>query len=348
METQVFEPRQSTHSTSPVQQDLNETDIFEQATQIMEPSTIIGKAKNKRLPLIQTQCSQPANTPEWSMAARLTNAQIEQFEKERAESETTKMKEKLKKHRYLFASSSDEDDEDDFDDLEFDLPKPTERIVVPIREIKQESFSPESNSNNNSKRVSTKPLDPTVNAKKSKSNEIPAKTRIRQISVKVSRKEVSKIIEDETKMHTKKTSHIKNEMQNRNTDENSTASKLCGESRVLRNKKSDKIDSNNDIEMVRENKRKKQTDIDELALPKQKNRKHKSEGSTKIQRTNKIEDGQLKDSHKKKTISMENTTSEEPTVVSTLLICTSTTNLFRLKQCLYIFHLFCFVFIFFY
>lgn len=65
--------------------------------------------------------------PVWSLAARITDAQIDKFEKEQAEIEAKKRNERLKKNRYLFATS-DEDENDD--DLEFDLamPKQMERM----------------------------------------------------------------------------------------------------------------------------------------------------------------------------------------------------------------------------
>lgn len=62
------------------------------------------------------------------MAARISNVQIEQFERALAEREAERKREKLRKKRYLFATSEDEDENDD--DLEFDLamPNPAERM----------------------------------------------------------------------------------------------------------------------------------------------------------------------------------------------------------------------------
>lgn len=64
------------------------------------------------------------------MAARISEVQIEQFEKRLAEQAAERKREKLRKKRYLFATSEDEDENDD--DLELDLvmPNPAERMMA--------------------------------------------------------------------------------------------------------------------------------------------------------------------------------------------------------------------------
>lgn len=176
--------------------DENESDIFDQATQMM-----VDPTPTKRISVVaQSQCL-PVNTPPWTMAARLPNDAIEQFEKQK-QAEREAAKEKVRKRRYLFASSSEEEDDDE-SDLEFDLGKPAERIarMTAIKESTSdeslEEPAVENHSKNDAKNRSDEKRPPP---KKQKSNDEnvevngpqPAKRTTRQVSVKVSREEVAR------------------------------------------------------------------------------------------------------------------------------------------------------------
>lgn len=191
METQIFEPPTASNSVHP-NQDQNDSDIFNALTQMVdepinpEPNIVV---KKKRFAAVMSQSSQPANTPEWSIAARVSSDEIEQFQHARAELEAAKKKSKLKKHRFLFATSSDDEDEED-DDLEFDLPKRAERIPTAGRAEK-------TTESDNLKRRSSQEEDDADEStpKKAKRNTVkPAKITTRQLSVRLSRDEVRRHI----------------------------------------------------------------------------------------------------------------------------------------------------------
>lgn len=204
METQILEPTESTRSAPPTGR--VESDIFDVPTQRMAEPDDRPVIQNKRIPVVMTQSSQPANTPEWSLAARLTNVQIDQCEK--ALAATAKQKDKLKKHRFLFATSSDEEDQDDDDDLEFDLAKPNELIsVVPVKKFEQVRSSSSNICADNLKRSMSDAIHIEIPTKKKKIDEVTSKISTRRLSVNVSRDEVQR--------------HIKNEAQSNSTSRNS-------------------------------------------------------------------------------------------------------------------------------
>lgn len=202
----------------------------------------------KRFPTVCTQSSQPANTPEWSVAARLSNAQIEQYEKTLAANEAAKKKNKLKKHRFLFATSSDEEDlDEDDDDLEFDLPKPTELVTV------RKSEPVEDFTANKLKRTKSEANGMEQPAKKPKQSEnvtIGSKIGTRRLSVKVSRAEVQQLIEDDARNRSNKP-RTRDPIRNTESD----AAKVP-EQRSSRQKKSEPIKEKESVE-VRQSKRNK-------------------------------------------------------------------------------------------
>lgn len=197
------------------------------STQVMDESNICAKQPLKRFPAVATQCTQPANTPEWSIAARLPEAEIERFEKQQAElkKSNNKKTKRLRKHRFLFATSSDEDfddeeDDDDDDDLEFDFEKPTERkVVMPAKvavrrkntHYHDDDDDEDDDDDVDGHRQSTVNSKPVVSSNKDSpkqplkrnhdvSSLIPDKMKKRRLSVKVSRDEVKRIMENEAKI----------------------------------------------------------------------------------------------------------------------------------------------------
>lgn len=166
--------------------------------------TEVAPAATKRISMIATQSNKPANTPQWSMAARLPNDAIEQFEKQK-EAERNAAKQKPKKRQYLFASTSDEDDDnDDDDDLEFDLARPIARN--PSTSAMKENASDESveeptvvNHSKHDYRRHTYDKRPPM--KKHKANEEtakvvqqPGKIAEQNVSVNVDRREVERLM----------------------------------------------------------------------------------------------------------------------------------------------------------
>lgn len=326
MDTQIIEPEISTRPSSPGHPDLNGSDIFDMATQMIDETEAPAKIRNKRVPLVITQCSQAINTPEWSLVARIPNAQIDKYEKERAELEADKKKkQKLKKHRFLFATSSDEEDEDaDDEDLEFDLPKPTERIVAPSKVKEPEEVIDENNPMDNLKRTASKINDQVVPAKKAKLIELdPAKILRRRVSVKLQRGEVERHMLEEAQNRSKKSSR-----ESRKTVkavEKNPVKNDVREPRATRGWKRSPIADAIEVE-IRQSKRKKQTSVDESPkeeqykadTAKRASRSNKSD-DTKSTETNEIQNnaksrGRKKDTTKGKVTS----TSTETAVVSRL------------------------------
>lgn len=174
-----------------------ETNIFDVATQMMTeavPAPVPAPVKRISMVASQSQC-EPVNTPPWSMAARLTNEAIEQYEKQK-QAEREAAKQKVRKRRYLFATSDEDDDSES--DLEFDLAKPAERMLA-IKENVSEDSVEEIHSNDSAKKQSHQvhQQQPTKKQKTNDENinvaqQQPAKRNLRQFSVKVSRDEVEK------------------------------------------------------------------------------------------------------------------------------------------------------------
>lgn len=281
METQIFEAPGATKPVSAENNDPNESDIFGMATQMIDEPDDLPTVQTKRIPAVVTQLSQPANTPEWSMAARLSNAEIEQFEKQLAESEAAKKKQKLKKHRFLFATSSDEEDQDDDDDdLDFDIAKPQERIrvttVAPAKEIEEEEIEEVATL----KRVSSNQHDKEVPAKKPKPNDVSsattAKILARRVSVKLSREEVRRhIAEDEAAIKPKKVSRLASKTSK--TVETKPAKVDAPEQRSLRQKKTDSPT----VEVRQSKRTKKQSSCEDEEAVKPKGKKHTEEEKRK-------------------------------------------------------------------
>lgn len=312
MDTQIIEPQQIA--------DLNGSDIFEVATQMIAEPETPAKIQNKRGPLIVTQCSQAVNTPEWSMAARIPNAQIDQYEKERAELEAAKKKkQKLQKHRFLFATSSDEEDENDEDeDLEFDLPKPTERIIAPSKVKEPDEILDDNNQVDNLKRTAAKITGQAVPAKKAKLiDPEPAKILTRRISVKLRRGEVERHLEEEARNRSKKSSRESS----KSAKEAAEKKKDVREPRATRQKKLEPIGEVKEVE-IRQSKRNKPTNVDES--PKEK--KYKADETKRAKRSNKSEDTKntkTEDTHSKtrgRKKEIVTSTSNDTGVVSRLFI----------------------------
>ncbi|XP_055310573.1 protein IWS1 homolog isoform X2 [Sitodiplosis mosellana] len=160
--TQAFEAPEPSNNAS---EDLIETEFFDMPTQVVGmPSQNIPK---QRLPAVLTQSSQPSLTPEWSMAARISNAAIDQFEKEQADREAEKKREKLRKNRYLFAASEDEDEnEDDFD---FDL-------ALPSNPVERMSSLKESQKHGKNHDSLTRPLSASSTTTSDDSDSVPKKS----------------------------------------------------------------------------------------------------------------------------------------------------------------------------
>lgn len=95
-------------ATSKAPAEENETGVFEADTQVVPETVVRAPAPSpapkpqplKRIPLVLTQSSQPANTPPWSMAAMMSTEAIENFE-ERKKAERESAKEKLKRKKYF-------------------------------------------------------------------------------------------------------------------------------------------------------------------------------------------------------------------------------------------------------
>lgn len=153
---------------------------------------------------------------EWSMAARISNAQIDQFEKEQAVREAAKKRNKLKKHRYLFATSEDEGESED--DLDFDLPVPNPVERMPSLKENQKRSKPDDCLNRPSSESSN---DSDSFSKKSKPNiddQIPKKIEERRLSVKLLRAEVDNYFKSEEKKHqsnSKKSAMLRDEATSR-------------------------------------------------------------------------------------------------------------------------------------
>lgn len=182
-----------------------EDEIYDMATQMM---TDAAPAVSKRISFLAMQSNEPANTPPWSMAARLSNDAIEQFEKQKKAELKEAAKQKLKKRRYLFNTTSDEEDDDNDDDdsdLEFDLGTPGARIssLSAIKENASDESVEDMTFSNHSKHNARRQndSDKRPSSKKHKANEenvkvvkSPAKRATRQLSVNVPRTEVDRII----------------------------------------------------------------------------------------------------------------------------------------------------------
>lgn len=164
------------------------------------------------------------------MAARITNAQIDQFEHELAQRE--KKRENLKKQRYLFSS-----DEEDNDDLEFDLPKPV---------------SPKMNTSSNRssidkmKRSANDDNEPLAK-KPSKHIDLLASITKRRVSISLSQTEVNKYLQKEAN----------NPKTSRQAAKPTETKAKPIESRSLRTRKSpSNRDASNNMTESRQNKRK--------------------------------------------------------------------------------------------
>lgn len=174
----------------------SETDVYDEATQIIADA---APAPVKRISMVATQSQcEPANTPPWSMAARLPNEAIEQYEKQKQAEQAAK--ERIRKRRYLFATSDEDDDSES--DLEFDLAKPAERISSHLPAIKENASDDSIHENHlkgggSAKKQSGQKQPPTKKQKANDENidvvqqqQQPGKRQTRQLSVKVSREEV--------------------------------------------------------------------------------------------------------------------------------------------------------------
>lgn len=123
---------------------------------------------------------------EWSLAARITDEQIDRFEKEQEERDEQKRRAKLQKNRYLFVSSSDDED-----DLDFDLARPVSTEIGNREAFKRRP------STETSKRSHTD-TDPDEGPPPKKPDVskvvIPKNILERRLSVKVSASEVDEMI----------------------------------------------------------------------------------------------------------------------------------------------------------
>lgn len=221
-ETEIFDGPGPSREVLRSIQNPNETDVFEMATQMLqEPDICVNQPIKRMASNVITQSSQPANTPEWSIAARLPSHEIEAFEKEQAQQKAVdkKRSKRAKKFKFLFETSSDEDigdddDDDGEDDLEFDIGIARKQMVtVPAKAVanKQKGMNrhddDDDDSDDGDKEVGvSKPASSKPEKQKTILDgiEIPGKVKMRRVSVKVSRTEVKRFQENEAKKKTSK------------------------------------------------------------------------------------------------------------------------------------------------
>ncbi|XP_031631860.1 uncharacterized protein LOC116346097 [Contarinia nasturtii] len=254
METQVFVQPNVTSDASAINENPDEDGIFEAETQIIEPPTdeidiydmptqrlqLSRMPAKKRFQAIATESSQPANTPDWSLAARITKDDIDRHEKQLEEQRKKldaeqKKKDKVKKNRRLFSSSSEEDENED--DLEFDLPKP---VQEPPRRRKSANFIKRSNSD------SDDDYNEVAVSKKSKLDGIetnPKNIKLRRVSVNLSRDEFSKLMENEVSNKSK--NHAKDKLQKASSENKKNAKATTIEDTKERNLRQRTVETRN-------------------------------------------------------------------------------------------------------
>lgn len=209
METQIFEPPKPARQQS-LRHEERDSNVFDEPTQSMAE---VAEIADRRLPHVITQSSQPANTPPYSLAARVSNSAIEQFEKQQqAQREAAEKEQRQKMRRFFYTTSDEEDDVEDDDDLEYDLVKKHEPVSsVPIVQA-NESNDEETFINHLAHDAILQQNDKILPVKKRKvcddSGEVvkPAKRATRQVSVIVSRGEVQRHMQkfDDEKKASKK------------------------------------------------------------------------------------------------------------------------------------------------
>lgn len=195
------------------------------------------------------------------MAARVSNDELDMIEMQ--EKAVQKKIEKAKKIRHLFSSSSDEDENDD--DLEFDLPNLVQQ-EPPKRSRKQANASDSDDAYDRNE-------DSVL--KKSKVDNIqtiPKKVQLRRVSVKVSRDEVSKILE--TKMEKS------NKTKNTNDRSNKTSTSTRKTSITRGGKTIDEPKFNPKIEDTKDNKSRRRSG--ETRTSSESNNKRKTESTDEI------------------------------------------------------------------
>lgn len=241
-------------------------------TEVTPPTT-------KQISLLATQSVEPVNTPPWSMAARLPNDAIEQFEQQKeAERKKEKQKQqKRQKRKFLFADSSDEEDESTDDDLEFDLGKPAQRIssLTSIKEnVSDESIEEKTlvnHSKHDPKQRNNDKQPPVKKQKVNKENDEvvppPGRRTTRQVSVNVSRGEVERLMRD----------HGENVKPPKNTKATETKTVKSNRPKSLQSVDQKKSDSKEDTPDVRKSNRTKKSITNETPPPVREKRLQKNE-----------------------------------------------------------------------
>lgn len=192
------------------------------------------------------------------MAARISRAQIERYEKEQEE----QRREKLKKHRFLFATSSEEDETDD--DLDFDLHRVQERVKVEPQKRRQSvEKSRRSLSKSDDEELPLKKSEPANDASGAKV------MKMRRVSVKISREEFTNALKNDMN----KTTMTSSNESKPDTDKSSEGTKtkpitlVANNQRNLRKRKQDQPAAPTESP---QNKRKTQTGVREEAFTRDK------------------------------------------------------------------------------